>query len=181
MASDDLTIVGITASSREEANRLADDIDELAKRGTVTVRELAVAHKNRHGRVKVHYITDHAAGIGAVVGAGWGFMGLTSAAAAGTLATGGLLPVVVGAAVGLGLTTGAGAAIGHAFDLHHEGAKAVLTSLSEDVAQGRAVTFAVVDPANADALVEAFPSRTVQQATVSGDEQERIAAELQES
>ena len=178
MAHEDLTIVGFEASSREDANELADAIDALAHDGTVTVREVAVAHKNSHGRTKVHYITDHGTGIGAAVGAGWGAIGLGSAAVAGTLATGGLLPVIVGAGVGLGVTTGIGAGIGHAFDLHHEGAKDVLKQLSEHVENGHAVTFAVVDPANAEALPAAFPDREAHFATVTGEEQEAIAAEL---
>ena len=78
MENKDLTIVGFEASSRDDANDLADAIDALAADGTVTVHELAVAHKNAHGRVKVHYITDHGAGIGAAVGAGWGALGLGS-------------------------------------------------------------------------------------------------------
>lgn len=122
------------ASSREDANELADAIDELAHDGSVTVRELAVAHKNSHGRTKVHYITDHG--------------------------------------------TGMGAGIGHAFDLHHEGAKDVLKQLSEHVDNGEAVTFAVVDLANAKALPAAFPDREAHMATVTGEEQEAITAEL---
>lgn len=178
MAFEDLTIVGISASSREEAHVLADDIDELSERGRVAVRELAVAHTNRHGRIKVHYITDHGAGIGAAVGAALGAVGLGSLAVAGTVATGGLLPVLVGSAVGLGVTTGAGAAIGRAFDRHHEEAKDVLESLGEEVRNGRAVTFAVVDPPNADALEESFPGRQLYRTTITAEQQEKIAEEL---
>jgi uncharacterized membrane protein len=178
MTHDDLTIVGFEASSREDANDLADEIDALAEEGTITVRELAVAHKNAHGRVKVHYITDPGAGIGAAIGAGWGAVGLGTSAIAGTLATGGLLPVLVGAGIGLGLATGVGAAIGHAFDRHHDGARDVLEKLSAHVEAGRAVTFTVVDPSNADWLTAAFPHRTAHVATLTGEEQERVAAEL---
>lgn len=178
MATDDLTIVGITASSREEALTLADDIDELAELGLVTVHELAVANKNRHGRTKVHYITDHGTGIGAAVGAGWGALGL---ATVGTVAAVGALPVLVGSVLGLGFTTAIGAAIGHAFDLHHEEAREILEHLAGEIHEGRAVVFAVVDADNADALAEAMPGRRLHRTTFTREQQERIADEVASS
>lgn len=180
MASQDLSIVGIEASSRDDANDVADAIDEMAKQGSITVREIAVAHKNKHDRVKVHYITDHGAGIGAIAGAGWGALGLAGAAVGGTVLTGGLLPIVAGSVVGLGVSTGVGAAIGKAFNIHHEGAKDVLKTLADHVQAGGAVTFAVVDPANADVVADAFSDREVHATTVTGEQQDAIADELSE-
>lgn len=184
MTREDLTLVGMTTDSRDEALEVADAIDDLQEQGSVTVRELAVAHKTKHGRTKVHYVTDHGAGIGAGVGVGLGALNLGGAALAGTLgaaaAVAGPLSLIVGLGVGLGVMGGAGALVGKAFNLHHEAGRKLLKELSESIEAGGGAVFAVVDPANADVLVESFAEYEVFTALVTAEEQEQIEASLAE-
>lgn len=180
MTNQDLSIIGIESGSREEANEAADQIDGMAATGDIDVKEVAVAHKNTHGRVKVHYVTDHGAGIGALAGGGIGAAWLTGAAIAGTVVTTGgtILPILLGAGIAVGGGAAAGGAIGKAFDLHHQGAKNVLEGLTVHVENGHAVTFAVVDAASGDTLEAAFSDHDVHRTTLTGQEQERIVEEL---
>lgn len=181
MADNDLAIVGIEAASRDDAHDIIDDIDALVDQGTITVREMSMAYKTKHGRIKVHHVSDHGAKVGAMVGAGWGAVSLGAALATGavTVATAGVLPIVVGATVGIGLDTGVGAVIGKAFNLHHEAGSKMLKAMTDHVQRGHAIVYLVVDPSNAATIAEALADkRTVHSAVITADEQAKIAAEL---
>ena len=96
-----------------------------------------------------------------------------------TVATGGVLPIVVGATVGIGMNTGVGAAIGKAFNLHHEAGSKMLKAMTDHVQRGNAIVYLVVDPANAATIAEALADkRTVHSVVITAEEQAKIAAEL---
>ena len=181
MADNDLAIVGIEAASRDDAHDIVDDIDALVDQGTITVREIAMAYKTKHGRIKVNHISDHGAKVGAMVGAGWGVVSIGAALATGavTVATAGVLPIVVGATVGIGLDTGVGAAIGKAFNLHHEAGSKMLKAMTDHVQRGNAIVYLVVDPANAVTVSDALAAKhTVHSVVITAEEAAKIAAEL---
>ena len=177
MTDTDLALVGIEAASKDDAHDIIDEVDALIDQGTISVREISMAYKTKHGRVKVSHVSDHGAKIGAAVGAGWGVVSMGAALATGavTLAGAPVVAIAVGAALGLGIDTGIGAAIGKAFHLHHEAGSKMLKALSDHVAAGNAVVYLVVDPPNAEVISEALIGRPVHHAIITGEDQAKIA------
>ena len=182
----DLHIVGLKADSRATAEAVIDRIDEKVDTGEITVREIALIYKTKHGRTKVRYVHDHKVGIGAGIGAAWGVLGVAGAVGTGAVVlTGGLalIPIAAAAVVGIGIDTGIGALIGKAFD-HHEAGKAFLKGFGDHVEAGGAAVLLVADPNNAQKLIAEAGSQgmlEVETFEYSVADQERLGQALQEA
>lgn len=178
MAGSDLKVVSVPFDSRDEADAAVDELDERTEAGGPTASEIAVVYRTAKGKVRVQHVHRHGTVIGAAIGAGWAALG-----AAGTIATGGLaLPILLsGAAIGVGVDTGIGAAIGHAVSKHR---RPVTDDFLKDVAAkaqaGKAVLVLAADPAAADALLADLSGRyaDVQSIQVDAAEQEATAKEV---
>jgi uncharacterized membrane protein len=182
----DLHIVGLKTDSRAAAEAVIDRIDEKVDTGEITVREIALLYRTKHGRTKVRYVHDHHAGIGAAIGAGWGLLGVGAAVGTGAVVlTGGLalIPIAAGAIVGIGVDAGIGALIGKAFD-HHEAGKSFLKGFAEHVNAGGAAVLLVADPNNAEKLVAEARSEGligVETFEYSVADQERLGQAVQDA
>ena len=133
-------LVGIEVSSKDEAKKVYEAIENRVDEEKLEVAEASLVFKNEKGHIKRHHYGTTGFGIGASVGGGIG-LGTGLAAALG----------IVNPVLGIGLLGGAAAGgfIGHFFTKNFVG-KEFLQDIGEGLDNGRGYVLVATDDAGTE-------------------------------